>query len=457
MEEINKKELTKRKKRSLKDSGTDLTLRILAFVIAVIIWFLLSITQYPTISKTIKGIHVNFSMDGTAAEENGLDALNYEDFTVDVEIKGMNYEIGTYDTNDLVATVNLDKVTKEGTYKLDIDVKSAHPTDRCSVVSVTPATVEVDFDRITSKTMEVEVDAPNISAEDKFTLREHTASPAEITISGPQGELDKIDKAIARVSTTKKLSADESIPVNELLLYNANGTIVDTSNLEYPDASDYSVDFVIYKQKTIDLKVDITSVPQGFDKSSVPIILSNDSLSVITPNLNDKDKETKTIGSIPLSNIDPSKTFTFTVELGEGEINTAGTNTVTVSFDKTGYTTKKYVLNDDYIEFINVPEGYETKLDSLTITVVGPEKTLEELYESHISAKVDMKGITGIGQYPCNASITIEGFDNVWVLGTAQALVNAYPLEEEGEGSADESEDDSESEDSESGDSDYMW
>lgn len=456
MEEINKKELTKRRKKSLKDSGTDLTLRILAFVIAVIIWFLLSITQYPTINKNIKGIHVDFSMEGTTAAENGLEPLNYadiKDVTVDVEIKGMNYEIGTYDTNDLVATVNLDNVSKEGKYQLQIDVKSAHPTDRCSVVSVTPSTVEVDFDRITSKTIELTIDDPNISADDKYTLREHTASPAEVTIEGPQGELEKIDKAIARITTVKKLTGNESIPVDELSLYYSNGTKVDTSKLSLPDASDFKVDYVIYKQKKIDLKVDITNVPTGFDKSSVPLVLSSDSLTVITPKLDDKDTETKTIGSIPLANIDMTKTFTFTVDLAEDEINNAGSNTITVSLDKSGYNTKKYDIGEDYTELLNVPEGYDIELGKLTVTVIGPEKALDELYESHITAKVDLKGVAGMGQYNCPAAVTIEGFNNVWITGTNQVQVNAYPIKEDSE--EDSESDSSDEEETES--SEYEW
>ena len=70
--------------------GADFGLRILSIIIAVIIWFALSITQYPTINKTITNVPVVFSLDGTQAKEKGLSALNYKDISVDVEIKGMN-------------------------------------------------------------------------------------------------------------------------------------------------------------------------------------------------------------------------------------------------------------------------------------------------------------------------------------------------------------------------------
>ena len=82
-----------------------------------------------------------FSLDGTQAKEKGLSALNYKDISVDVEIKGMNYEIGSYTAADLVATVNLDDVTKEGTYDLDIDVKSSHSTGQGNCSFCQPLTL----------------------------------------------------------------------------------------------------------------------------------------------------------------------------------------------------------------------------------------------------------------------------------------------------------------------------
>ena len=112
----------------------------------------------------------------------------------------MNYEIGSYTAADLVATVNLDDVTKEGTYDLDIDVKSSHSTDKVTVVSVNPDTVSVEFDRLTTKTIPLTAEAPLISAEEGYILKETTTSPSEITVEGPKNDLDNISKAVAQIS-----------------------------------------------------------------------------------------------------------------------------------------------------------------------------------------------------------------------------------------------------------------
>ena len=81
--------MTQEKKSEKRSGGprkelSDFVLKITAVIIAIIIWFALSITQYPTVNKTITNVPVDFSMHGTTAETKGLSALGYKDISVDV-------------------------------------------------------------------------------------------------------------------------------------------------------------------------------------------------------------------------------------------------------------------------------------------------------------------------------------------------------------------------------------
>ena len=77
-----------RNKKPAKKHGADFGLRIVAVIAAIIVWFILAITQYPTINRTITKVPVNLTLDNTIAKEKGLSALNFKGITVDVEIKG---------------------------------------------------------------------------------------------------------------------------------------------------------------------------------------------------------------------------------------------------------------------------------------------------------------------------------------------------------------------------------
>ena len=406
--EANKNEKKSRRIKLIKDKGTDFSMRILAFIVAVISWFIMSITQFPTINKTITGVHVDFSMNGTTAEEKGLAALNYKDITVDVEIKGMNYEIGTYTENDLIATVNLDDVTKEGTYSLDIDVKSSHSTDRCTVVSVSPSKVEVDFDRITQKTIEVTPEAPLITAHDGYTLKETSVSPKEITVEGPKNALDQISRVTARIAKSKKLGEDETIAADDIVFYDDDDKKLDTSKFTVKDSEAFNVNFVIYKKKQLDLKVNVTGAPDGFDTASLPLTLSQDSVSVITPHLDEPESEEVTLGNIALNSINLTKT------------------SVVVSFDGKGYKSATFTLDADNIELKGAPQSFVSEVDNArlpNVVLYGPEDVIDSLTDDDIHATVLLSDVKSTGSYTKEAKIYAEGQNKVWCFGTNEVQV----------------------------------
>ncbi|WP_295210351.1 CdaR family protein [Ruminococcus sp.] len=415
-----------KKTKKERKHGADFGLRILSIIIAVIIWFALSITQYPTINKTITNVPVVFSLDGTAAQDKGLSALNYKDISVDVEIKGMNYEIGGYTASDLVASVNLDGVTKEGTYDLDIEVKSTHSTDKVTVVSVTPDTVSVDFDRLTTKTVPLSAEAPLISAEEGYILKDTNVTPSEITVEGPKNELDSISKAVAQISKSKKITEDTTINTQDIVFYDDDDNVVDSSKLEIKDAKSVDVNFVVFKKKTAELKVDITNCLDSFDVSSLPMKLSETEISVVSPNLDDSDKEVLHVGTIDLSDIDLDKSFSFKIPLNAGEINMNGDEQVKVTFDPTGYTYKEFSITSDHIVVKGKPSGKKTTVETKKLSnvrVYGPEDIINKLSDDDLYAQIDLSDIIDSGSYARQAIIYSPTYNNVWGYGNNEIQV----------------------------------
>ena len=422
-------EKVKEKRTSL--LASDLGLRIVAIIIAVIIWLFLSITEYPTIIKTITNVPVVFSMDGTAAAEKGLQALGYKDISVDVEIKGMNYEIGSYSANDLVAEVDLSNVTKEGTYQLDINVKSTHSSDTVSVVSVSPDTVPVNFVHIGTDVFEVTASAPNVSAEQGMMLRSPVVSPATVTVEGAESELSKIKRVEAYVENTSVLSEAASMTTEKVLFYDEAGAVLDGSNYTLVDSKSFEVAFDVYKKKTVNLTVGFKDVPTGFNTATVPYALSETSVNVITPKLDDVSEQTISLGMVSLSDIDEGKTFTFNVDqkLQSGEINQSGVDTVTMTFDfqSRNYIKKEFIIPSSSIKLLNIPSGKNINIETKQIPSViffGPESEIENLKLSNISAVVDLADITSTGTVNHAVSIYASSSDSVWCIGTHEIQID---------------------------------
>lgn len=424
-------------KRTPKKRSADFGLRILALIIAVIVWLILSITEYPTINKTITKVPVTFSLDGTAAEERGLQALGYQDITVDVEIKGMNYEIGSYSANDLVASVNLDSVTKEGTYPLDIDVRSAHSADRVTIVSVSPDTVEVSFVHISSGVFTVTPSAPNISAEQGKTLRDITVSPSEISIEGSDSELKKISRVDAVIDATGVLSEETTYTTDKIVFFDADGNQLDSSKYKILDAKSFDVAFDVYKKKTVDLTVEFTDLPPGFRASSLPYVLSESQINVITPVLDDLDVQTVSLATISANDIteDYSVELDVNSRLAAGEINQSGIDTVTLTFDFSNYAAKMFTVPASAIQIQNVPEGKKVTVETKqlsSIMMFGPVSIINDLSLSDIAAVIDLSDNTAAsGSMSHEVMIYSPGNDSVWCLREQSVQIEISDKQEE--------------------------
>lgn len=406
--------------------GSDLGQRILAIALAIIIWMILSITQYPTISKTVSSVPVDLTLTGTIAEEKGLSALNFKDMTVDVIIEGMNYEIGSYAASDLTATVDVSSVTKKGTYKLDIDVKSAHSADKVSILSITPETVEVQFDAITSKEFDLSPSAPNISAEDGYSLGTVSCAPDKISITGADNDLSKIAKAYAVVDNSMSLSEDRNMTTNKIVLFDKNDNELDSSLYQFPD-EEYTLSFPIFKKKTGNLKVDFTGVPAGFDMSALKYSISDNPIALLTSDLDDKNEEDITVGSIPLSELDLEKIYTFDIPFSAGETSAEGITSVKVTFDKEGFTSKSFSIPKSQFEVLNNPSGKKVSFDTGKLTdvvIYGPENVISKLKADDLTAQIDLSDIgTSAGSMIKNATIYSSKYRNVWCVGTNEIQI----------------------------------
>ena len=402
-----------------KRHGVDFALRIVAVIAAVLVWFILSITQYPTVNKSISSVPVTLSLEGTIAKEKGLSALNFKSIAVDVEIKGMNYVIGNYKASDLQATVDVSKVTKEGHYELDIDVQSTHSGDSCTIVSVSPSKIQIDFDRITEKQLPIEVEAPNVSAQDGYTLKDSTVNPETLTITGPENTLDKVTKAVAKVSRTAKINEDTTIKADEVSLCDSDGNTVVDSSISRDEEQSFSVNFIVYKKKTLKFTVEVTGAPDNFDASSLPLSYSESEMTILTPKLSDSATETVTLGTIPLSQINLGWSQTYDVPLSEGEVTLSGESKVTVSIDSASYTTAVFKVSSIIAK--NRPSGKSVSIETLSlpaVTLIGPINEISNISENDLVASVDMTGITNNGSYSKPATVSISNHNTVWCFGS---------------------------------------
>ncbi len=402
----------------------DFPMKVGAVVIAIIIWFALSITMFPTVFMTIKDVPVTISLEGTTAEAQGLAITEFnEDTKVEVSISGMRYEIGSFTEDDLKATVDMSGVTQAGTYDLNINVTSSAAS--CSVTKITPSTVRVKVDYIKQVTIPLQVRATSVSAEDGYSLGDAVVTPETITVRGPEKLVDSLGYAVFAVDQKKKLSETYTTSDGKLYLYSNDNSLIDDSSFEL-DYDPISVTFPVYFMKTLKFSFDYQGAPDNFDTDILKYKLSQDSIDVMTANESVLNQDVLHLGYINLSDINLEKSFTFDVNLDSGVSSPSGIRTVTVTFDPTGFVSKQFTIPESNIKMINVPANRTAELSTKAIsevTIYGPADVMETLTADDLIAEFDMQStVLENGTYTRNVRIYAPQVDTVWCYGNYEIM-----------------------------------
>ncbi len=100
------------KNNVLNSLNNNMAIVIYAVIISVILWFVISITIYPTTPKTFNNVPLDIDITGTSAESNGLSVIESSTEKVNVTIMGNRSRIGNLKAEDLVAKAVVENVNE---------------------------------------------------------------------------------------------------------------------------------------------------------------------------------------------------------------------------------------------------------------------------------------------------------------------------------------------------------
>lgn len=382
----------KSNERSLLDNRN---IRVLVSVlIAVVIWMIVTLYLDPNKNQSFTGVPVNFTYDSATYTALGLDIVNEPKANVTVTLSGNGSEIGGLNKSDLVVYPDYSAVRGAGTMELPLKVRFTNSQLSGSVKATTDARVTVVFDTIEEKDFDVAVDmeVSGISIAEGYVLHGTTASPAKVTVRGPQSELEKIERLVAAVEYSPDLQnlSESKLATVELEPRDANNQPVE---LQYSTMDNTMVDVNIgvYQTKELPLKVNFINVPAGFDVNTLRYTLSQDTMTVTG-----RPSVIAGLTELAVSDFDLANSFALdkvyqlNVELPRDVESRDNLTSVTLSFNTEGLTTKTVNVNN--LRIINQPANMQIKATASRIsnvTLVGPKEALEKLSATAVSAIID--------------------------------------------------------------------
>ena len=417
----------------------DVVVKITSLAAAIVIWFVISVSAYPTMKKPVYSVPVQIALEGTYADSHKLQAMSISAETVNIVVEGKREQVGNLTADELIAVASAENVMYATEYSLPLEIVCASGK-KFEVESIDPASVTVDFDEIISKEIELTPELSGISAADGYFIDGEDSVavvPNIVTVTGPAEILKNVTRASVVVSEDTSLTKTEDFITSAVKLYRGNAVVTDKDKERLSfDKTDFTVHVPVFGKKTVKLNVRITNAPDGFNTAAFmeKLELSVDEIEVAVPNelMNDTETEILDIAVIDMREVDIGKEFTFDVDsfLPEGYLDKNEIGTVTVKCPSDGLVKRTIHITNPSMQLVNVPSGYDFRIATSGVMpiFIGSEESMEQLTYIDIIARVDMlNGLNieeGASYLPMPVTFSIPAFSDVWCIGTEDGALS---------------------------------
>ncbi|MDR0903464.1 MAG: hypothetical protein LBM59_02410 [Ruminococcus sp.] len=407
---------------------------IMSILTAILIWFTISVIEYPNIRRQITGVPLQIDMAGSYADEHNIMVSSVSEQTVTVEIEGARGEIGDIHAENLTAVVYADGVLSAKDYVLPVSIKSNN--DRVfTVVSINPPTVTANFVEIITKEVPVTANTDGISLADGYMIDNVVVSPAAIAVTGSKDIVDRITDISLNVPKPGATSSSFELAVgsSDMVIYNGNVQMQNVIPDLTFDRTDFIVKVPVYRKQTVDLDVTITNAPETFSVEDFKnsLLFSNTSLEIAALD------QTAALTSLNIGTIDirqvnfesgKDMTFEFSADnfLPDGYENLSEIGNITVTVPFHGMSKKMLMIPSNYIQLINRPAGFEFEIITSGIQplFIGSAEQINALTREDIIAVVDLNSmpISAAGDLKLTVQFSVPAYPEIWVAANGGIL-----------------------------------
>lgn len=380
----------------------NLGLKIIALFFSAFLWLIVVNVSNPIGSRTFSDIPVTIVNDNIIKSSGEVYQVLGED-TVSVVVYANREIRQKLRTEDIVATADVAQMdTTTNLIPINITIPD-YSGDYDSAVAV-PRNIRIQREKSGSKVLALTAETGATTPRDGYTLGDITVDPANITITGPESALDKIDRAVARVDVSGK-SKDEDIKA-DLILYDANGNELSQTQLDNNLGEDgIIVSVEILKEKTVPVEFGVTGTPaEGFRYTGCTSVPESIRICGKTEAINDVDEIRVPASVFDISGADApiERTVNITQYLPENVMlvdDNAGEIVVTAMVEQEGTRTIKMLVSS--IRISNLADELEVDYEpdaEIDLQFRGEEQALDLLDISN-AVSVDLSEYTDPGIY----------------------------------------------------------
>ena len=397
---------------------------LMSVLLAVLFWMYVRAELDP--AQTSWFYHVPVEITGSSVlTRQGLTVANLSQSTVDLRIEGPVSVLDSLSRSrkDLSVTLDVSKCT-EGENKLvytpnwpvNINTESITTIDR------DPETITVTVEKLYTSSFNVEFQLKGTVA-DGYQAGTAAINPETVVVSGPAEQVSRVKKVVAVLETEnldQRFAGD--LP---LVLLDENGEQITDAEVTLDSPTAYVVLPVVVVK---DVPLTVNFQPGGGATiDDITYEINPKSLMVSGAESDMESLNEISLGSVDLSKVVGTNTFTFPIDLDASLENVTGSTSATVTVTVNGLDTRSFDV--DNIQMVNIPDGYQVTLATQvrTVKVRGKQEDLDNIDASQLSIVADLSDVDFAGLYSVPASkvkVYLNADSSVGVIGDYTVVVN---------------------------------
>ena len=388
---------------------------IVSLLASLAIWVYVTSVETDESKTTFRGVKVELVGEDILRDSKNLVVTDMDTSTVTVEVVGPRRIIGSLSSDQLVAQVDVSKLSRAAytSQQYTIVYPDGTDTSKLSESRRTPETINFMVSAQTSKSIQVRGSFDGSLAEG-YTAEMPVFEPSTITITGSEAYLKDVEYAWV---TFGKENVDSTYSVETgFTLMDANNEPCSTTGISFStDVVTATLPLLTLKEVNLDVNI---IEGAGATKANTKITIDPVSVTLAGESALLAGRKKIILATIDLTDFSSTFTETYTIPIDNELKNTTGVTKATVTVEIVGLETKTFRVTN--FSCINATEGYEADIitESKEITLRGTPEALAQIKAENIRAVADLTDYKeSTGTYMPQVRVYVDGFTDVGAIG----------------------------------------
>ena len=388
---------------------------IVSLLASLAIWVYVTSVETDESKTTFRGVKVELVGEDILKDSKNLVVTDMDTSTVTVEVVGPRRIVGSLSSDQLVAQVDVSKLSRAAytSQQYTIVYPDGTDTSKLSESRRTPETINFMVSAQTSKSIQVRGSFDGSLAEG-YTAEMPVFEPSTITITGSEAYLKDVEYAWV---TFGKENVDSTYSVETgFTLMDANNEPCSTTGISFStDVVTATLPLLTLKEVNLDVNI---IEGAGATRANTKITIDPASVTLAGDSALLAGMNKLILATIDLTDFSSTFTETYTIPIDNELKNTTGVTKATVTVEIVGLETKTFRVTN--FSCINATEGYEADIitESKEITLRGTPEALAQIKAENIRAVADLTDYKeSTGTYMPQVKVYVDGFTDVGAIG----------------------------------------